>query len=124
MSSVVDSIEDISRIDAIETEAGNAASSDNAVLTGSITEETSVATDALTPSDGTMQYRTLTADITLTDGLVNGQWMTVLYTPAGFGITFPTATWLTDIPTLGTKNEFLFKKVDGVLYISDVGKVV
>jgi len=114
MSKVIDSIEDISRIDAIGTEAGNAASSDNAVLTGSITLETATATDSI--GGVPMQSRTLVGNVTLTDGLSEGQQLKYVVTNAGFTIDSAVVTWWEgEVPTLGTTDEFEFYKLGGVL---------
>ena len=89
----------------------------NPVITGSITEETATATDVLEPDNGTMQYRTLVANTTFTDGLTEGQTLTLYVTNAGFTITYPTTTWDGDAePTLGTTDRLYFEKVNSVLY--------
>ncbi len=96
-------------------------------FTGDITENVAIATDAITATLGTMQHKTMTGAITVTDSLTEGQWVTVVYTPAGNVITFPTVdssnVWLTALPTLATTNKVLYEKLNGVFYMSDAGSV-
>jgi len=98
----------------------------NPIFTGSITEETVVATNALEPDNGTLQYRTLTADTTFTDGLANGQSLTLVLTNAGWTVTYPTITWWdyadgTTEPILGTTDEIKFYKLGTTLYGKHTG---
>jgi hypothetical protein len=89
----------------------------NPVITGSITEQTATATDVLEPDNGTIQYRTLTANTTFTDGLSEGQTLTLYVTNAGYTITYPTVSWDSGSePTLGTTDRLYFEKVNGTLY--------
>ena len=89
----------------------------NPSITGSITEQVSVATTVLEPDNGTIQYKTLTANTTFTDGLAEGQTLTLYVTNAGYTITYPTITWDNGAePTLGTTDRLYFEKVNGVLY--------
>ena len=89
----------------------------NPDITGSITEETSIATDVFEPDNGTMQYRTLVANTTFTDGLAEGQTLTLYLTNAGFTVTYPTISWDGGTePTLGTTDRLYFEKVNGTLY--------
>ena len=93
------------------------ANNDNPTFTGSITEQTATATDVLEPDNGTLQYRTLAADTTFTDGLAEGQTLTLYLTNAGFIPTYPIITWDGGVePTLGTTDRLYFEKVNSVLY--------
>ena len=97
----------------------------NPVITGSITEQTATQLLAVDATIATMQFKSLSGNIIMTDSLTEGQWCTILFTPNGFSIDVVTmgATWLTDVPTIGTVNKFLFEKTNGILYVSDAGKV-
>ena len=101
----------------ISTDLDLKADKDNPTFTGSITEQTAVATTVLEPDNGTIQYKTLTANTTFTDGLAEGQTLTLYVTNAGYTITYPTITWDNGAePTLGTTDRLYFEKVNGVLY--------
>jgi hypothetical protein len=94
-----------------------AGSVEDLTITGSITEQTAVATDVLEPDNGTIQYRTLTANTTFTDDLAEGQTLTLYVTNAGYTITYPTVSWDSGSePTLGTTDRLYFEKVNGTLY--------
>ncbi|NOQ31783.1 MAG: hypothetical protein GQ570_11735 [Helicobacteraceae bacterium] len=96
----------------------------NPIFTGSITEQVAVATDVLEPDNGTVQTRTLIANTTFTDGLADGQFMTLLVTNAGFTITYPTITWFGDeTPTLGTTDKIFFEKIGSTLYGTHSGGI-
>ena len=143
MSKVTDIIADVARIDSIESTADASApqattytktESDaitnllapkaNPTFTGSITEEVSVATTVLEPDNGTIQYKTLTANTTFTDGLAEGQTLTLYVTNAGFTITYPTITWDNGAePTLGTTDKLFFEKIGATLYGSHIGSI-
>ena len=92
---------------------------------GSITEAVAVmASDVLEPDNGTIQTRTLIANTTLTDGLANGQSMTLIVTSGGFTLTFPTTTfWAGSAPTLQTTDRLFLEKIGGVLYCSHTGSI-
>jgi hypothetical protein len=96
----------------------------NPSITGSITEQTATATDVLEPDNGTIQTYTATGDVTFTDGLADGQFLTLILTNGGNAITYPTITWWGDeAPTLGTTDKLFFEKIGGVLYGSHVGSI-
>ena len=96
----------------------------NPSITGSITEEVSVATTVLEPDNGTVQTKTLTANTTFTDGLADGQFLTLIVTNAGFTITYPTITWWGGAePTLGTTDKLFFEKIGSTLYGSHIGSI-
>ena len=143
MSKVTDIIADVARIDSIESTADASApqattytktESDaitnllapkaNPTFTGSITEEVSVATTVLEPDNGTVQTKTLSANTTFTDGLADGQFLTLVVTNAGFTITYPTITWWgSSEPVLGTTDKLYFEKIGATLYGSHIGSI-
>jgi hypothetical protein len=96
----------------------------NPVITGSITEEVAVCDLALEPDNGTVQTYTATGDVTFTDGLADGQFLTLILTNGGNAITYPTITWWGDeAPTLGTTDKLFFEKIGSTLYGSHVGSI-
>jgi hypothetical protein len=95
----------------------------NIVFEGSITEEVAVCDLSLEPDNGTVQTYTATGDVTFTDGLSDGQFLTLILTNGGFTITFPTLTWWNAEPTLGTTDKILFEKIDGTLYGTHVSTI-
>ena len=83
-----------------------------------------MASDVLEPDNGTIQTRTLTANTTLTDGLANGQSMTLIVTSGGFTLTFPTTTfWAGSVPTLQTTDRLFLEKIGTTLYCSHTGSI-
>ncbi|MDB3890538.1 hypothetical protein N9350_01245 [Gammaproteobacteria bacterium] len=82
---------------------------------------------ALDPGNGGIQYKTLAANTTFTDSLVDGESMTLrLEGGATYTVTWPTMTWITSggnvAPTLnGTKDTLVFWKESSVLYGAYVG---
>jgi len=94
-------------------------------ITGAITEEDyalSGTTPAIDPSNGTMQYWTLSANSTPTEVLANGEFLT-LYIDDGtaYTITWPTITWMTSddlAPTLRTTGftPIFLEQINGVVY--------
>jgi hypothetical protein len=96
----------------------------NPVITGSITEEVAVCDLALEPDNGTIQTYTATGDVTFTDGLSDGQFLTLILTNGGNAITYPTITWWGgEAPTLGTTDKLFFEKIGSTLYGSHVGSI-
>lgn len=96
----------------------------NPSITGSITEQVAVCNLALEPDNGTVQTYTAAANTTFTDGLADGQFLTLILTNGGFTVTFPTITWWNAEPTLGTTDKIFFEKIGGVLYGTQVGTIV
>jgi len=99
----------------------------NPIFTGLITEQVSVSTLTLGATSSVQTY-TATADFTIVDDLVDGEFVTYWLTGAGWTCTFPTMTWLdgadgTTEPTLGTLNKIFFEKVGTTLYGTEVGKL-
>lgn len=97
----------------------------NPIITGSITEQVAVCDLSLEPDNGTVQTYTATADFTLTDGLADGQYLTLVLTVAGFTPTYPTVTWWEGAePALGTTDKIFFEKIGSTLYGSQVASIV
>lgn len=98
---------------------------DAAVFSGSIEEAVhalSGTSPSLDPANGTVQTHTLSGNTTYSDGLSNGESLTLwIDDGSGYTVTWPTLTWLTDdgsAPTLKTAGytvAVLFKQ-GGTLY--------
>lgn len=75
----------------------------NLVLAGKITEEpVAMPADALDPSLGTFQTRTLSGTTTFTDSLATGESMVLHLTRGSNALTWPTMDWLYGDPTIPT----------------------
>ncbi len=72
------------------------------------------------PANGTIQYKTLSGNTTLTESLVDGEYVTLMIDDGtAYTITWPTTTWIGgSAPTLGTSgyNVIELWKVNGTLY--------
>lgn len=79
----------------------------------------------MSPKNGTIQLKTLSANTTLTDGFANGESMTLMIDDGtGFFVTWPTITWRSGgAPTLGTTgyNVIQMWKANSTLFASYVG---
>ena len=105
----------------------NVNSATNITLTGSVTEEVyNLTGTAISPENGTVQYKVLSAATTFTETLTNGQ--SVILRLAGGAthiVTWPTTTWVTGAaPTLTANDVIVLWKEQTVLYGSYVGSVV
>ena len=84
-------------------------------------------TPTLDPSNGTIQTHTLTGNTTYTDGLAEGESITLMIDDGtDYTITWPTMTWKTDggeAPTLNTSGFTVIQlwKVGSTLYGARVG---
>ena len=80
---------------------------------------------AIDPSNGTIQYKTLSANTTFTESLADGEYVTLMINDgAGYTITWPTTTWVGgSAPTLETTgyNVIELWHVNGTLYGAFVG---
>jgi hypothetical protein len=82
---------------------------------------------ALDPDNGTIQYKTLAANTTLTDSIEEGEAITLMIDDgSAYTLTFPTITWVNDggtAPTLATTGYtvFVLWKVSTTLYGALVG---
>lgn len=101
---------------------------DAAVFTGSIQEAVySLTGTALDPANGTIQTKTLSASVTLTDSLSAGEAMTLMIDDgSAYAVTWPTMTWVNNTgsaPTLATSGYTVVAlwKVGSTLYGALVG---
>ena len=132
---------DHTKLDGIETsadvtDATNVASAGAMMTTGGtfsanvtfqkeITENTYECTGTvLDPVNGTVQYKTLGANTTFTEGLAAGQSMLIQITAGSYTATFPTITWVGgSAPTLATSKPTAIElwKIGTTLYGANVG---
>ncbi len=110
---------------AIQADVDSKMVKDNAVLTGSFTEEVYAWSDAtLNPAHGTIQTKTVTGDEAWVDSVTDGQSLLVHLTNGGFTITYPTIVWVgSDEPTLTTVDAIVFYKIGTTLYGKYLGEV-
>lgn len=101
---------------------------DDLTITGAIDEAVyNLTGTALDPANGTIQYKTLSGDTTLTDSLSEGEAITLMIDDGtAHTLTFPTITWVNDggtAPTLATTGYtvFVLWKVSTTLYGALVG---
>jgi len=101
---------------------------DAAVFTGSIQEAVyNLTGTALDPANGTIQTKTLAANVTLTDSLSAGEAMTLMIDDgSAYAVTWPTITWANNAgaaPTLATSGYTVVAlwKVGATLYGALVG---
>ena len=101
---------------------------DDLTITGAIDEAVyNLTGTALDPANGTIQYKTLAANTTLTDSLSEGEAMTLMIDDgSAYTLTFPTITWVNNggtAPTLATTGYTVFAlwKVSTTLYGALVG---
>ena len=97
-----------------------------AVFNGSIEEqEYNLSGTAIDPANGTIQYKTLSANTTFTESLSNGEYVTLMIDDGtGYTVTWPTTTWVGgSAPTLETTgyNVIEIWKVNSILYGAFVG---
>ena len=95
----------------------------NLVLNGAVTEQVAVCNLALEPDNGTVQTYTATADFILTDGLAEGQFVTLVLINGGWTPTYPVGIewWADEVPVLQTKDKLFFEKIGGILYGTHTG---
>jgi uncharacterized SAM-dependent methyltransferase len=95
----------------------------NPIFTGLIKEQVSVSTLTLGATSSVQTY-TATANFTIVDDLVSGEFVTFIVTNAGWTPTYPTMTWWeTDPPVLGTTDKIFFEKIGSTLYGSHVASI-
>lgn len=80
---------------------------------------------AIDPANGTIQYKTLSANTTFTESLADGEFVTLMIDDGtGFTVTWPTTTWVGGAaPTLATSgyNVIHLWHINGVLYGAFIG---
>ena len=99
----------------------------NPSITGSITEQVyNLTGTVINPANGTIQYKTITANTTFTETLASGQSVLLRLIGAnGKTITFPTITWVgAAAPTLTANCAIVLWKEQSVLYGAFVGTLV
>ena len=80
-------------------------------------------------SNGTIQYKTLTGNTSITESLADGQAVILMLNPGTFATTWPTTTWIgtaaSTAPTLvaSVYNCLVFFQMNGTLYGRYVGRV-
>lgn len=99
--------------------------------TGSITEAVYAmgAGVDLDPANGTIQTKSLSANVTFTESLASGQSMVLQLTGgASYTVTWPTVTWVSAAgniaPTLSGSDVIIFWKISTTLYASYAGNFV
>lgn len=94
----------------------------NKTFTGYTETVHQLSSNQITPSNGTIQYTTLSVDVSFTDGLLEGQSVVLMINPSTFTITWPTVVWVgnsaSTAPSLttGVYNCITFFKFAGALY--------
>jgi hypothetical protein len=99
----------------------------NPIITGSITEDVyELAGTEINPTNGSIQYKTLTADVTFTETLSSGQSVLLrLVNGASYAVTYPTTIWVKGAaPTLTAHDALVFWKEGTTLYGAYVGTLV
>ena len=99
----------------------------NPSIIGSITEGVYNLTGAeINPTNGTIQYKTVSANTTFTETLISGQSVLLrLINANSYTITFPTITWVgAVVPTLTANCVIVLWKEQSTLYGSYVGTLV
>lgn len=113
-------------ISGLKTFTGGIAAA-NPTFTGAVTEQVYTLTgNDLDPSNGTIQVKTLSASVTLTDTLVSGESMLLnLVNAATYIVTWPTITWITSsgnvTPTLTNNCYVVLWKINTTLYGAFIG---
>lgn len=97
-----------------------------AVFDGSVEEqEYNLTGTVIDPANGTIQYKTLSANTQLTENLTNGEYVTLMIDDGtGFTITWPTITWVNgSAPTLSPTgyNVIELWQVNNIVYGAFVG---
>ena len=99
----------------------------NPSIIGSITEQVyNLTGTAINPSNGTIQYKTVSANTTFTETLTSGQSVLLrLIGASSYTITFPTITWVGAVaPKLTANCAIVLWKEQSILYGAFVGTLV
>lgn len=99
----------------------------NPSITGSITEQVySLTGTVINPANGTIQYKTISANTTFTETLTSGQSVLLrLINASSYTITFPTITWVgAAAPILTANCAIVLWKEQSTLYGAYVGTLV
>ena len=102
-----------------------ATAANNLAITGSVTEELFSNTGVtLEPDNGTLQYKAVSGNLAFTDGLSDGQSMTIVLTGASsHSVSYPTIKWGGAAPTLTDDDTLTFYKINSVLRGTAVANV-
>ena len=122
------------KLDGIATGATVGVAATGGTFTGSVTFEDAINENvyectgtALDPDNGTVQYKTLGANTTLTESLTAGQSMLLMVDDgSSYTVTWPTMTWVGgSAPTLATSGYSCIElwKIASTLYGASVGDV-
>jgi hypothetical protein len=101
----------------------------NKTLTGYTETQYNLTGTDIAVSNGTVQYKTLSANTTFTESLADGQGVILMLNPSTFAPTWPTTTWIGTVasaaPTLiaSVYNCIVFFQMNGTLYGRYVGRV-
>ena len=101
--------------------------STNPAITGSITEQVyNLTGTAISPANGTIQYKTVSANTTFTETLISGQSVLLrLINANSYTIAFPTITWVgASAPVLTANCAIVLWKEQTTLYGAYVGTLV
>ena len=99
----------------------------NPAITGSVTEQVyNLTGTAINPANGTIQYKTVSANTTFTETLTSGQSVLLrLINASSYTITFPTITWVgAAAPELTANCVIVLWKEQATLYGAFVGSLV
>lgn len=101
----------------------------NKTLTGYTETVYNLTGTDISPANGTIQYKTLSANTTFTESLADGQSVTLMLNPSTFTATWPTTTWIGSVastaPTLiaSVYNCITFFQFGATLYGKYEGRV-
>lgn len=101
----------------------------NKTLTGYTETVYNLTGTDISPANGTIQYKTLSANTTFTESLADGQSVVLMLNPSTFTTTWPTTTWVGTVastaPTLiaSVFNCITFFQIAGTLYGKYEGRV-
>lgn len=108
--------------DRLTIDTSGSISFNNSIITETVYNLTGT---LISPLNGSIQYKTLTANTTLTESLANGQSITLMINDGtNYTITWPTMQWIYgSAPVLNSTgyNVIVLWKVDSVLYGAYVG---
>lgn len=118
--------------DTLDSVTGRGATTTNGLTVGSLVingeveeQQYSLTGTDIDPSNGTIQYKTLSADTTFTESLSDGEYVILMINDGtGYTITWPTITWVGgSAPTLETTgyNVINIWQVNGTVYGVFVG---
>lgn len=99
----------------------------NPSITGSVTEQVyNLTLTVINPTNGTIQYKTVSSNTTFTETLISGQSVLLrLINANSYTITFPTITWVgADAPILTANCAIALWKEQSTLYGAYIGTLV